>query len=281
MTTPSQPAEVLESLLGILACPLDNSAALSAVRNTAGEVVALASARAEYPVSGNIPSLIPELGHRARGDLPLWQAHQAKMWREYEAGDPGVFTPEGHTMGRQVGEIIARSGVRLCLDVGCGALPWPAYMSASSESVEWIGVDPFPGDTVRRFPFVHGLGEYLPFRPGVFGGALYAGTIYQLLDPRRSLRRVYNILKPKGKLFVWYTASRLGRKYLVWKGLRSLGIARMYDADYVWAFTQRSLRAELERAGFSVQDSVFLCEACPDLSTCDAASEYLAIAHRT
>jgi len=214
----SQLAEYLESLLEMLACPLDNSIPLSAVRNTAGEVVALSSSDAEYPVVHNVPCLIPELGRGARGDLPLWQAHQKKMWQEYQAGEPGVFTGESNEIGRHVGEIIAGSGCGLCLDVGCGARPWPVYMASSSERVRWIGVDPFFGDAARRFPFVQGLGEYLPFRRGVFGGALYASTIYHQLDPQRSLRRVRSVLRPMGKVFVWYTASRSRRRYWTWRG---------------------------------------------------------------
>ena len=280
VTTVGQSTEYLESLLEILACPLDNSVPLSAVRNAAGEVVALRSRDAEYPVVHNVPCLIPGLGEGARGDLPLWQAHQRKMWQEYQEGDEGVFTSQDNPLGRHVGEVIARSGGGLYLDVGCGALAQPLYMAASSGCVEWIGVDPFLGDTERRFPFVQGLGEYLPFLREVFDGALYASTIYHQLDPRRSLRRVHGVLKPMGKLFVWYKASRFGRKYLVWSGLRTLGFARMYDEDYQWAFTLTSLRTQLERVGFAVEDSVFLCEACSDFSRCKHPSEYLAIAHR-
>ena len=280
VTVVGQPAEYLESLLEILACPRDNSMPLSAVRNAAGEVVALRSRDAEYPVLYNVPRLIPELGESAGHDEPLWQAHQGKMWREYQGGDGGVFTPEDDAMGRHVGEIIAGLGGGLCLDVGCGALPWPVYMAASSESVQWIGIDPFLGDAARRFPFVQGMGEYLPFRRELFDGALYASTIYHQLDPQRSLRRVHSILKPAGKLFVWYTASRSRRKYWIWRGLRTLGFARMYDADFQWAFTTKSLRSQLERAGFVVEDSVFLCEDCEDFATCKQPSEYLAVAHR-
>ena len=203
MTAAEQPVEYLESLLEILACPLDNSVPLSAVRNAAGEIVALRSGEAEYPVVHNVPCLIPGLGEGARGDLPLWQAHQSKMWR-----------------------------------------------------------------------------EYLPFRRELFDGALYASTIYHQLDPPRPLRRVHSILKPMGKLFVWYTASRSRRKYWIWRGLRALGMARMYDEDYQWAFTRRALRRQLERAGFVVEDEIFLCEACSDLATCKEPNEYLAIAHR-
>ncbi len=152
-------------------------------------------------------------------------------------------------------------------------------MAASGERVEWVGVDPFLGDTARQFPFVQGLGEYLPFRREVLDGALYASTIYHLLDPQRSLRRVHSVLKPAGKLFVWYLARRPVPRYWIWRGLRVLGIARMYDEDYQWAFTRSSMRFQLERAGFALEDEVWVCEGCSDLSTCRHASEYLAIAH--
>jgi SAM-dependent methyltransferase len=280
VTAASQPAEYLESLLDCLACPLDNSVSLSAVRNATGEVVALRSRDTEYPVVRNVPCLVPKLEEGTRGDLPLWQGRQKKMWQEYQDGSERIFTPESHTMGRQVGEIIARSAGGRYLDVGCGVLAKPAYMMATSGRVEWSGVDPFLGDIARQFPFVQGLGEYIPFLHDVFDGVLYAGTIFHLLDPRRSLRRVHNVLKPKGKLFVWYTASRIGRKYLIWRGLLALGFARWYDDDSLWGFTRKSLGTLVEGAGFAVENEICLCEACPDFSTCDHANEYLAIAHR-
>jgi uncharacterized protein YbaR (Trm112 family) len=280
-TVVGQPIEYLEALLEILACPLDNSIPLSVARDAAGEVVALRSRDAEYPVVHNVPCLVPGLGKDAGGDLPLWQAHQSKMWQEYQDGDKGIFTHDDNEIGRHVGEIIARAGGGLYLDVGCGARARPVYIAASSECVEWIGIDPFLGDAARQFPFVQGMGEYLPFLHEVFDGALYASTIYHQLDPHRSLERVRSVLKPTGKLFVWYTASRSRRKYVIWRGLRALGFTPMYDADYQWAFTPKSLRTQLERACFVVEDSVFLCEVCLDFSTCKDPSEYLYIAHLT
>jgi SAM-dependent methyltransferase len=216
----------------------------------------------------------------AAGDRPLWVAHQRKMWQEYQDGVPGVFTPADDEMGHYVGEIIARSGGGLYLDVGCGALPWPSYMATSSEPVTWIGLDPFLGDVPRRFPFVQGMGETLPFRRETFDGALYVSSIYHLMDPGRSLRRTRHVLKPGGKLYLWFTATRPGRRYWTWRGLRALGVRRMYNADFQWAFTRGSLERTVERAGFVVDDEVFLCTICPDLPTCENPGEYLLCAHR-
>ena len=121
-TSAAQPAAHLEALLEILACPLDNSVPLSVLRSAEGDAVALKSKDAEYPVVQNVPRLIPDLGEDRRGDGPLWQAHQAKMWGEYQGGDDGVFTRDGNPIGRLVGEMIAGTGGGLYLDVGCGAL---------------------------------------------------------------------------------------------------------------------------------------------------------------
>ena len=281
VTNDSQPAEYLEMLLDYLACPIDNTIPLSAVRDASGKVTALKSRNAEYPIIHNVPCLIPKLEDSTKGNLPRWKRSQKKMWQEYQEGDKGIFTAEDNKMARRYGEIIAQSGGGLYLDVGCGALSWPMYMASSSDCVRWIGVDPFFGDAVRRFPFVQGLGEYLPFLPEVFDGAFYASTIYYLLDPQRSLKRVHSILKPLGKLFVFFHASRVGRRYLIWRVLRVLGFSQMFSEYCQWAFTPRSLRAQVERAGFSVENIVFLCEECSDFSTCKSRNEYLVIARRT
>jgi uncharacterized protein YbaR (Trm112 family) len=277
-TAVSQSVEFLESLLEILTCPLDNSIPLSVVRDDSDNVIALKSRDDVYPVVHNIPCLIPKLGDSAKGDLPLWQTHQSKMWRDYKDGDNGIFTYDNNEIGRYVGEIIAQTGGGLYLDVGCGARPLPVYMASSSKCVQWIGIDPLLGDAVRKFPFVQGMGEYIPFQAEIFDGALYASTIYHQLDPQRSLRRVHNILKPKGKLFIWYTPCRSRWNYAVWKGLRIFGHTRMFNDDYQWAFTPRALQIQLRRAGFFVQKIIFLCEFCSDFSTCKAPNEYLAIA---
>jgi uncharacterized protein YbaR (Trm112 family) len=75
VTTAGQPAEYLESLLDILACPLDNSVPLSAVLNAAGEIVALKSGDAQYPVVHNVPCLIPGLGEDSRLVLAEYSAN--------------------------------------------------------------------------------------------------------------------------------------------------------------------------------------------------------------
>jgi len=222
--------------------------------------------------------MIPDLGESRSGGLTLWQELQGKLRQKSESSPDSVFSAEDDRTARYVGQIIGRSGDGLFLDVGCGALPLPPYMAVSSESVVWIGIDPIFGDIARQFPFAQALGEYLPFRPHVFDGVLYASVFRNLIDPLRSLQRTRSILKPQGKLYVWYTISRVDSRYIVWKIKRTLGLTWRYDELYQWAFTHRSVQALLKRAGFAIERVVPLCQTCPDYATCRMPTEFLAVA---
>jgi 2-polyprenyl-3-methyl-5-hydroxy-6-metoxy-1,4-benzoquinol methylase len=142
-----------------------------------------------------------------------------------------------------------------------------------------MGIDPYLGDAARQFPFAQALGEYLPFRRQAFDGVLYAGVIDHVIDPQQSLDRARTIIKPKGKLFVWYGPRRVDLRYLLWKTKRSLGLAQRYNENHQWAFTERTLRALLRSAGFAIEDVVALCQQfCPEYASCSEPKEFLVIA---
>ena len=278
-TANTQPEGYLDLLLEVLACPVDNSISLTAIRNPDGEIVALKSKDREYPVVDNVPCMIPDLGESRSSGLTLWQKLQSAAWRDYQSGDEDVFSAEDDPMGHGVGQIISQTGGGLFLDVGCGALPLPGYMAVSRSCVSWIGIDPFFGDVSRQHPFVQALGECLPFQSQAFDGVLYAGTIDHVLDPLRSLERTRNIIKPEGKLYVWYVLRRVDPRYFVWKIMRTLGFAWRYNRNHQWAFTHKSLRTLIESAGFAIEEVVSICESyCPDYLTCSEPDEFLAIA---
>lgn len=273
-----QVPEYLAELLPYLACPVDASP-LTPVRDEGRRVVALQSASSEYPVSGNVPCLIPNLDPGSDRSQALWLGRQDQMWQNYLDGDRGVFSNDDEVT-EYLGEILLRTGRGLFLDVGCGALPLPPYMSASDDQIRWIGIDPFLGDTARQFPFVQAMGEYLPFGDGIFDGALYASTIYHQQDPRRSLEQAWRAVKPGGQLYVWYEPPRLDARYLFWKARQALGWPCPYNRSYRWAFTQRSLHSLLARTGWSVEDEILLCTRCPEYPECPATGEFLVIARR-
>jgi SAM-dependent methyltransferase len=293
----TQPEQYLDLLLEYLARPTDRSISLTAVRSPDGKIVALKSDDREYPVVNNVPCMIPHLGESRSSSLTLWQELQNTVWQDYQSGRDDIFSGEGDPMGRGVGQVINQRlldpltqnspnsrlthlpGDALFLDVGCGVLPLPSYMAVSSDHVSWIGIDPFFGEVARQFPFAQALGEYLPFRPQVFDGVLYAGTIIYQIDPWRSLECTRDIIKPQGKLFIWYDPERVDSRYIAWKTMRTLGFARRYTKNHQWAFTHRSLRTLLRSTGFALVEVIPLCERfCPDYPTCNEPTVVLAVA---
>ena len=278
MTTATQPAEYLEALLRILVCPVDGSP-LTIIRDAHGRVVALRSRNGEYPVVDNVPRMIPDLEERQDRSLALWQERQGKMWQNYQDGDDGVFS-QGDEITDYIGEIIAQAGEGLWLDVGCGALPLPGYMATSTSQVAWIGIDPFFGDSDRHFPFAQALGEYLPFRPDSFDGMLYGSTIYHQMDPPQSLESARRVIKPDGRLYIWYEPQKIDGRYILWRARQALGLPCNFSQSYRWAFTRKSLFSMLNRGGWVVEEEVLLCVRCPEYATCKDPAAYLVTARQ-
>jgi SAM-dependent methyltransferase len=276
-----QPEEYLDILLQYLACPVDNSASLTVIRNPTGEVVSLRSDNREYPVVNNVPCMMPDLGERRSGSWGLWEELLIKWWKAF--GDQPEKEPlaEDDPVASYVGRVIDRSGGGLFLDIGCGTSSLPPYMDACGETVEWIGIDPALGDIARRFPFVQGLGEYLPFRTEVFDGALYSLVLSNLLDPPQAMRQTRRALKPGGRVYVKYYVTRVDARYVVWKTMRTLGLAWRYNEFYQWVYTNRSVRVLLSKAGFVTEKVMLLCEICPYRAKCeDVGTEFLAVGRR-
>jgi SAM-dependent methyltransferase len=261
-TAYTQPQHYLEFLLEYLVCPVDNSMSLTAVRSPDGQITALKSEDREYQVIGNVPCMIPDCDRREKGYLTLWQELQRSIWRDYQGGhqDFVYFSAEDDPKERAVGEIIAQMAEGLLLDVGCGVTPLPGYMATSSGSISWVGVDPYFGDAARRFPFAQGLGEYLPFRAGVFDGVLYAGSIDHVTDPLRCLECTWSVMKPQGRLIIWNDLAWKDSRYIFWKAMQTLGLAWRYDGYHQWKFTRESLEALLKTAGFAIEQVVGLRE---------------------
>ena len=276
-----QPEAYLEILLQYLACPVDSSAPLTVIRDPAGEVVALRSKDREYPVVNNVPCMMPDLEGRGGGAWRRWEELLNRWWQAFGGGSEQERSAEDDPVAGYVGRAIGQGGGGLFLDVGCGNSSLPPYLEACKDMVEWIGIDPVLGEVARRFPFVQGLGEYLPFRAGVFDGALYSLVLSNLLDPPQAMRQTWRALKPGGRVYVKYYVTRVDVRYVFWKAMRTLGLAWRYNEFYQWVYTNRSVRALLSRAGFAIEQVMLLCEICPYCAKCsDAGMEFLAVGRR-
>ena len=90
----------------------------------------------------------------------------------------------------------------LVLDIGCGPQAAPSY--GMNFDGRLVGIDPLVGVQPRRFDFVQGVGEYLPFADGTFDRILFATSLDHMLVPTRVLREARRVAKPSGTVNLWF-----------------------------------------------------------------------------
>jgi len=94
------------------------------------------------------------------------------------------------------------------------------------------GIDPLKGDKERRFDFIHGIAEELPFKDNEFDGVLFATSLDHVKNPDIALKEAIRVSKKY--IFVWITL-RPDKKYNKWKS------GTQYNENHLWAFTEKSL----------------------------------------
>ena len=166
----------------------------------------------------------------------IWKELQDLEWDMYKDTAVGVFSVDGLPGAEDLGVIIGRVGSKRCLDIGCGALALPAYMKVAV-NVEFTGVDPYKGDVKRKFKFVQGHAELLPFENNSFDMALFATSLDHILEPDSAIIEAHRVLEDDGKLLIWLTLRAEDERYEVW--LENFPVA--YDDYHLWAFTEKSL----------------------------------------
>jgi SAM-dependent methyltransferase len=127
----------------------------------------------------------------------LWEALQANGEHSYTADPVGNLSVGERSDVERFAEFCGLHG--RVLDIGCGPQARPSYAGAE----RFVGIDPLRGEQLRRFDFVQGIGEYLPFRDGSFDQVLFATSLDHLLDPVRALREAKRVLAPGGTIEIW------------------------------------------------------------------------------
>jgi hypothetical protein len=95
------------------------------------------------------------------------------------------------------------------------------------------------------------------------------------------LRQAGRALKSEGKVYIKYYVTRRDARYVLWKTMRTLGLGWQYNKFYQWVYTNRSVRALLKKAGFTIEKEILLCEICPYRDKCeDVGTEYLIVGQR-
>ncbi len=93
----------------------------------------------------------------------------------------------------------------LMLDIGVGPQEIPSHLEyvKTQNPFTFIGLDPLVGEQPRKFPFVQGLGEYLPFRNELFDRVIYATSLDHFINPVETLLEAKRVLKDDGMICIW------------------------------------------------------------------------------
>lgn len=134
-----------------------------------------------------------------------------KVWEQLQ--DNGVTTYENNPTNNlgvgprqdyiSFGEFCNYTG--FVLDIGVGPQEMPTHFEyvKSPHAYSFIGLDPLAGQQPRKFPFVQGLGEYLPFKNELFDQVIYATSLDHFISPVETLLEAKRVLKPDGMICIW------------------------------------------------------------------------------
>lgn len=138
----------------------------------------------------------------------LWEQLQENGLFSYtEAPDLNLSVGERKDV-KAFGAFCNLSG--LVLDIGCGPQEIPAYGIAFNGQL--VGIDPLNGSSPRKFDFVQGIGEYLPFRGAVFDRVLFATSLDHVLDPKLTLAEARRVVKPEGTINIWFDSVEVNEE---------------------------------------------------------------------
>ncbi|UCD17901.1 MAG: methyltransferase domain-containing protein [Candidatus Zixiibacteriota bacterium] len=163
------------------------------------------------------------------------------IYQPFDAGKRAHWLDRGACF-----DYLATTGGKRLLDFGPGD-GWPSLIVAPYVD-EVTGVDASPRrievccENARRLEIANANfirvapGVPLPFRDGSFDGVMAASSVEQTPDPNKTLAELYRILRPEGRLRIYYEALnqyRGGRERETWLWKISKQICRLilYNRD--------------------------------------------------
>jgi SAM-dependent methyltransferase len=91
------------------------------------------------------------------------------------------------------------------LDIGVGPQRSPTHFDeCTKDDVFFVGVDPLIGQQPRDFAFIQALGEFLPFRDGLFDQVLFVTSLDHFIDPTLALKEAVRVMADDGVLCIFH-----------------------------------------------------------------------------
>lgn len=175
------------------------------------------------------------------------------------------------------------------LDIGCGVLPMPGYLSlVAQRGNELLGLDPIDSDSFDGFRIV-GCSEYIPLPSGVLDTVIFGTSLDHVCDVDATMLETRRVLRPGGRVVIWMSDKSLGlaksiygfvrqRIKSLWKGFPTYRYTLLpqgtvlyvppwaVDAFHSYKESPGDVKRRMRKAGFGLvdldyqgRDQVFLC----------------------
>lgn len=206
-----------------------------------------------YPVIDGIVTLMPTeadfIDYYGRRNYFEWRALQDVAESSYDVKSEGHFSVDSYQPAVDYGKILATLATGEYLDVGCGGLALPAYMK-DARHIDFFGLDPYSRPVARKFPFIAGCADFLPFSSECFDGVMFSSSLDHTINPKRALEEAARVLRPGGLLIVWET-MREPKRMEKWQNA-AVYFQTRFNKHHNWCFDRQSLESVSEATGFSV-----------------------------
>jgi SAM-dependent methyltransferase len=157
------------------------------------------------PVSGNTYKIVDGVFSMIPATLPAGLEGKKHMWDELQSNGfisytlaPELNLTSGMEIVKDFSDFMNLSD--FILDIGCGPQKERPQYATTKLSSDYVGLDPLLGHQPREFPFIHGIGEALPFPRDTFDNVIFCSSLDHMLNFKLSLEEAVRILKPGGKI---------------------------------------------------------------------------------
>ena len=116
------------------------------------------------------------------------------------------------------------------LDVGCGILPLPGYLSmVAQRGDELLGLDPMDSDAFQGFRIV-GCSEYIPLPDASLDTVIFGTSLDHVCDIDATMRETRRVLRKGGRVIIWMgdKSQSIARGIMVWARQRIKSLIKGY-----------------------------------------------------
>lgn len=134
--------------------------------------------------------------------FPIWRQLFENGRIEYAARPETSLSVRGNRGAEAFRKFLAPYLKGHVLDVGCGPQAMPIYLEGR-EVHRIAGLDPLPGTDGRRFEFVEGMAEFMPWPDGEFDTVISATSMDHVISLDLAFAEITRVLADDGRFIMW------------------------------------------------------------------------------